>query len=125
MTIHSNQQSGASSTLSKVAVIITAAGSSTRMGGTIKKESCLKRKIKRHYISRANAYFSPDEESNKYLVHYGANPKVIYNYPYSTIYENEIVKNRPNKEALRKELGIIFDKVFSKYFFTLFIEFIA
>ena len=81
-------------------------------GGTIKKESCLKRKIKRHYISRANAYFSPDEESNKYLVHYGANPKVIYNYPYSTIYENEIVKDRPNKEALRKELGIIFDKVF-------------
>ena len=81
-------------------------------GGTIKKESCLKRKIKRHYISRANAYFSPDEESNKYLVHYGANPKVIYNYPYSTIYENEIVKNRPTKEALRKELGIIFDKVF-------------
>ncbi len=81
-------------------------------GGTIKKESCLKRKIKRHYISRANAYFSPDEESNKYLIHYGANPKVIYNYPYSTIYENEIVKDRPNKEALRKELGIIFDKVF-------------
>ena len=81
-------------------------------GGIIKKESWLKRKIKRHYISRANAYFSPDEESNKYLVHYGANPKVIYNYPYSTIYENEIVKDRPNKEALRKELGIIFDKVF-------------
>ena len=38
MMIPSNQQSGASSTLPKVAVIITAAGSSTRMGGSVKKE---------------------------------------------------------------------------------------
>ena len=81
-------------------------------GGTIKKESWLKKKIKHHYISRANAYFSPDEESNKYLVYYGANPKVIYNYPYSTIYEKEISYQKPNKEELRKELGISFDKVF-------------
>ena len=81
-------------------------------GGTIKKESSLKRKIKKHYISRANAYFSPDEESNKYLIHYGANPKLIYNYPYSTIYEKEIVSDKPDKAALRKELGILFDKVF-------------
>ena len=81
-------------------------------GGTIKKESCLKRKIKHHYITRANAYFSPDEESNKYLVYYGANPKVIYNYPYSTIYEKEICYQKPNKDELRKELGINFDKVF-------------
>ena len=38
MMIPSNQQCGASSTLPKVAVIITAAGSSTRMGGSVKKE---------------------------------------------------------------------------------------
>ena len=38
MMIPSNQQSGASSALPKIAVIITAAGSSTRMGGTVKKE---------------------------------------------------------------------------------------
>lgn len=81
-------------------------------GGTIKKETALKTKIKKHFISRANAYFSPDEESNKYLVHYGANPKVIYNYPYSTIYENEIIKSKPNKEAIRNKLGIKYEKVF-------------
>ena len=81
-------------------------------GGTIKKESFFKKKIKHHFIARANAYFSPDEESNKYLVHYGANPKVIYNYPYSTIYEKEICYEKPNKEELRKDLGINFDKVF-------------
>ena len=81
-------------------------------GGTIKKESGLKAKIKTHFIKLANAYFSPDEESNKYLEYYGANPKHILNYPYSTIYENEIVSDKPDKEKLRKELGINFDKVF-------------
>ena len=81
-------------------------------GGTIKKESRLKFKIKKHFIKQAFAYFSPDEESNKYLEHYGANSKYILNYPYSTIYENEIVKEKPNKAELRKELGINFDKVF-------------
>lgn len=81
-------------------------------GGTIKKESALKTKIKRHYISQASAYFSPDKESDKYLVHYGADSNVIYNYPYSTIYESEIVKEKPNKDDLRKKLGIDFDKVF-------------
>ena len=81
-------------------------------GGTIKKESNLKYKLKKHYIKLANAYFSPDEESNKYLEYYGANPKHILNYPYSTIYENEIIKEKPNKESLRKELGISFEKIF-------------
>ena len=81
-------------------------------GGTIKKESWLKKKIKHHYISRANAYFSPDEESNKCLVYYGANSKVIYNYPYSTIYEKEINYIKPDKAVLREELGIKFDRVF-------------
>lgn len=81
-------------------------------GGTVKKELGLKYKIKCHFIKQANAYFSPDEASNKYLEYYGANPKHILNYPYSTIYENEIVKEKPNKDQLRKELGINFDKVF-------------
>lgn len=81
-------------------------------GGTIKKDSGLKYKIKNHFIKQAMAYFSPDEASNKYLEYYGANPKKILNYPYSTIYENEIVREKPNKAEIRKELGINFDKVF-------------
>jgi len=81
-------------------------------GGTIKKESGLKSRIKRHFIRQANAYFSPDEASNKYLEYYGANPKHILNYPYSTIYEKEIVNDKPNKAELREKLGIKFDKVF-------------
>ena len=81
-------------------------------GGTVKKESPLKQKLKRHFIQGAYAYFSPDEQSNKYLEYYGADRTKILNFPYSTIYEKEIVKSKPNKEQIRQELGINFDKVF-------------
>ena len=81
-------------------------------GGTIKKESALKAKIKRHFIKQANAYFSPDEQSNKYLEYYGAKKTTILNYPYSTIYESEIVEDKPNKLEIREKLGIKFDKMF-------------
>lgn len=81
-------------------------------GGTVKKELFLKQKLKRHFIQGAYAYFSPDEQSNKYLEYYGADRTKILNYPYSTIYEKEIVKSKPNKEQIRQELGIKFDKVF-------------
>ena len=82
-------------------------------GGTIKSKECfIKKNLKKRYISVAKCYFSPDEESNKYLVYYGANEKDILNYPYSTIFENEIVKNEPNKKELRKELNLNFEKVF-------------
>ena len=83
-------------------------------GGTIKeKEGLLKSSIKTHFIKDAKAYFSPDEESNKYLIHYGANKDKIFNYPYSTIYEKEILKDNVNKSELRKKLGLDkFNKVF-------------
>lgn len=76
-------------------------------GGIIKEKECsLKKRIKTKYISGAKAYLSPDENSNKYLIYYGADPTKIYNYPYSTIYENEITK-LPKMESVR-----VFDKVF-------------
>ena len=81
-------------------------------GGKIRKEFCLKKMIKKHFISGAKAYFSPDEESNKYLLHYGADKNAIYNYPYSTLFENEIISDAPDKELIRQDLGISFDKVF-------------
>lgn len=63
-------------------------------GGIISKsESHLKRKIKTKYISGAQAYLSPDNISNSYLEYYGAPGDKIFQYPYSTIFENEINQN--------------------------------
>lgn len=85
-------------------------------GGIVKtKESKFKRKLKTKYISRANNYLSPDENSNHYLVYYGADKSKIYNYPYSTIYAEEILKSPVNQEhkfELREETNIREEKVF-------------
>ena len=79
-------------------------------GGIIKtKENRIRRHLKRKYISHAHFYFSPDERSDEYLVYYGANKSNIYSYPYSTIYENEIVKNLLTQDEIlkqKKELNI-------------------
>lgn len=76
-------------------------------GGIIKPNECkFKKNLKTKYISGAKAYLSPDENSNKYLVYYGADEKTIYNYPYSTVTENELTK-LPKAESIR-----VFDKVF-------------
>lgn len=79
-------------------------------GGIIKeKETNLKYKIKKYFIGGASLYFSPDRNSNKYLVHYGAKRNQIVNYPYSTIYEHEIL-NKPlnvrERSILRKRLAL-------------------
>ena len=85
-------------------------------GGIIKvNEPEWKRKLKTKYIEGAKFYFSPDERSNEYLKYYGADKNKIFNYPYSTIYENEIIKDKPSKEQIddiKKEYGINSDKIF-------------
>ena len=81
-------------------------------GGAIKTKECpIRKSLKKHYISGAKCYFSPDEESNKYFIHYGASSAIL-NYPYSTIYQSEIINTKPDKEMLRKELSLNFEKVF-------------
>lgn len=82
-------------------------------GGIIKhRESKLKKAIKTKLISGAQAYLSPDQESNKYLIYYGAQATKIFNYPYSTIYKSEISEGNDDKNFLRNELGLNYEKVF-------------
>ena len=85
-------------------------------GGIIKaRELSLITKIKTKYISSAAYYFSPDKESNKYLVYYGANCEHIFNYPYATISESEILANPISSEEkviMRKNKNIVGSKVF-------------
>ena len=72
-------------------------------GGLIKKESSLKRKIKIHFISSASHYFSPCEQADEYLSHYGADKNKISHYVYSTIYDSDII-NKPLTEEEKIEL---------------------
>ncbi len=61
-------------------------------GGIVKKESALAKKIKTYFISGAQSYFSPALKANKYLIYYGASADKIFNYPYSTVYEKDVLK---------------------------------
>jgi len=79
-------------------------------GGIAKlNEASWKKRLKTRAISEASLYLSPDENGGRYLTHYGADPKRIRFYPYSTIYENELRSKPLAKEeraSFLKELGI-------------------
>jgi glycosyltransferase involved in cell wall biosynthesis len=78
-------------------------------GGVIRQDHFLKRNIKRHLISNAAGYFSPSAIVDPYLIHYGANPHRIKHYPYSTIFEHEIIPQpltSAEKMTLRKTIGL-------------------
>lgn len=85
-------------------------------GGIIHKdESSFKRKLKTKYITGATFYMSPDDNSDEYLVYYGADKSKIQRYTYSTTYESEILKEPLSKkevDELRKKLGIEAEHVF-------------
>ena len=80
-------------------------------GGVIRKnELFLKKMFKSQFISKAQYYMSPSAMSDDYLVYYGADKNKIFRYPYSNIGDDEILKDKPNKEEIRKEFSLPLDK---------------
>lgn len=85
-------------------------------GGIVpKRETKAKKILKRTYISGAALFFCPDEKSKEYLIHYGAKPERIVVYPYSSLFNRQILDkplNEKEKETRRKKLGIEGEKVY-------------
>ena len=62
-------------------------------GGIISKnENIIKKILKKFLISNACFYFSPSKETDKFLIYYGAKKEQIYRYPFTSIYQREILK---------------------------------
>lgn len=83
-------------------------------GGLIRSDNKLKFWLKKHFISAASGWFSSGKEPTKYLTHYGAKPDKIYEYPFSSLREKDILPRLPipeQKQELRKQLGITEDRV--------------
>lgn len=84
-------------------------------GGFIReKETFIKKKIKSFFISGASAYLSTGKECDKYLAYYGAENQKICHYPFTSLHENEILKEPSSgkqKKAIKEMLGIKEDKV--------------
>jgi glycosyltransferase involved in cell wall biosynthesis len=78
-------------------------------GGLIRQDGKLKHFVKKSLVCLANQWLSTGEHTTRYLVHYGAKEDRVTHYPFSSLYEKDILAapvTREEKEALRKELGI-------------------
>lgn len=83
-------------------------------GGLIRKDSKLKFLFKKYFISAASAWFSSGKETTKYLIHYGADKNKIIEYPFSSLWQKDILQQVVSpeyKQILRKHLNIREDKI--------------
>lgn len=78
-------------------------------GGMVKSESRFKYFLKKHFISSASAWLSTSKITDDYFLAYGAKKENIYRYPFTSLFENEImdrVLSFDEKTEIRKRLGI-------------------
>lgn len=86
-------------------------------GGLVAEENRIKYYIKRILISSANKWYSSGSYSDKYLIHYGANAKRIWHFPFSSIWDRDIDSYldiehfHARKVLLRDKLGVVERKV--------------
>ena len=60
-------------------------------GGFIKEESKLNFFIKRFFISSAEWWLSTGRKTSEYLCHYGANLEKIYEYPFTSLSDDDVL----------------------------------
>ena len=74
-----------------------------------KKENQLKHSIKKYLLSGASGWLSSGKLADQYLIHYGAKEEQIFHYPFTSLWEHEILSNPLSKEEknrYKQELGI-------------------
>ena len=78
-------------------------------GGLIRQDGKLKRFVKKSLVCLANQWLSTGVHTTKYLVHYGAKADQVTHYPFSSLYERDILEapvSLEEKTVLRQELEI-------------------
>ncbi len=82
-------------------------------GGFVRNDGFIKESIKRFFISKASYWISSGNETNKYLIHYGAKKEKIFIYPFTSLYNNDILEKPVDsltKNKLRKKYKLPVDK---------------
>lgn len=83
-------------------------------GGLIRQDSKLKYLCKKLLVCAASGWLSTGESTTRYLVHYGADPEGVKVYPFTSLWEKDILKEAVSpeeKQALRQELDLRGEKV--------------
>lgn len=77
-------------------------------GGMAKDGKGIKERIKKFVLSGASLYFSTGYVGDEYFVAYGAPQDRIAHFPFTTLYNDEILKqplHEKEREAIKNELG--------------------
>lgn len=83
-------------------------------GALRKSGKGFREKLKKTLISSANWWFSTSEQTDDYFIFYGADKRGIYRYPFTSLYEKEVLDQPASLESKQKykiELGINEEKV--------------
>ena len=83
-------------------------------GGFAKDGKGFKEKFKKHIMSGAKLYFSTTPIGDEYFLTYGATKDKLVKYPFTSVYEKDILKrvlNEDEKKEFREELSIKEEKV--------------
>lgn len=83
-------------------------------GGLIRPDSPLKYRFKRSLVSAASWWISSGSHTTEYLCHYGARRERVYSYPFTSLWQGEILSQTPareEKEAIRRTLGMTEGKI--------------
>lgn len=78
-------------------------------GGLVRQESKLKFLIKKTLVCMADQWLSTGVHTTNYLVHYGAKKEKVQNYPFSSLYQQDILGepiSLDEKQTLRQKLDI-------------------
>lgn len=79
-------------------------------GGMIKEEGGFKYRLKKHFISSADGWFSSGNTTTEYLVYYGADKERCYKFPFTSLTREEVLKGGPpgeeDKKREKRGLGI-------------------
>lgn len=83
-------------------------------GGLIREERGFKYWFKKSLVSTASCWLSSGKATSRYLIHYGAKPEKIMEYPFSSLHQEDVLENAPSAEekaGLRKALGMSEEKI--------------
>lgn len=79
-------------------------------GAILKKETWIKYNLKKMLISSANKWLSSGDVTSDYLKNYGAKEKEIFKYPFTSIYNRDILTENEisisKKEFFKRKLNI-------------------
>ena len=83
-------------------------------GGMIKEDSAVQKKLKSYFIKNASAWLGTGKVTTEYLEHYGAYENKIITYPFTSIYDRDILPVPDSmvvKRKFRNQLKMYEDKI--------------